>query len=119
MVVEALRVALPNLDQRPVDGLAVEIEHAAFQMQHRTHRLRLLAAHPDEVVVHVRRKGGWIERAFGLLRRGDQAGGLAGAERQKAGAGASKEKSAGGRLHGAHPTSKNGGPKAAVFVTRR
>ena len=75
MVVDALGIALPDLDQRAVDRLAVEVEHPPLQMQHRAHGARLLAADLDEVVVHVGGKGRRIERPLGLLRRGDQAGG--------------------------------------------
>ena len=57
MIVETLRVALPDLDQRALDRPAVEIEHAALEMKHRAHRLRRLAAHLDEIVVHVGGKG--------------------------------------------------------------
>ena len=67
MIVEAQRIALPDLDQRTGHRPATGIQHATLQMQHRAHRLRCLAAHLDEVVVDVDGKADGIERPFGLL----------------------------------------------------
>lgn len=86
MVVDALGVALPDLDDSPFDRLAGEVEHAPFQMQHRTHGTRLLAAHLHQVVVDVGRKRRRIERPLGLRWRGDQAGGTSRTKGQQAGA---------------------------------
>ena len=71
MIVETLRVALPDLDQGAVERPAAEVEHPTLEMQHGAHRLRRLAAHLDEIVVHVGREARRVERALGLLRRGD------------------------------------------------
>ena len=45
MVVNALRVALPDLDHRAPARGAGQVDHAALQMQHLTHRLRRLPQH--------------------------------------------------------------------------
>ena len=88
MVVDALRVALPDLDQRPGHGPATRVQHAALEMQHRAHRLRCLTTHLDKVVVHVGREVDRIERPFGLMRRGGEGSGKGALGGEQAGAGA-------------------------------
>jgi hypothetical protein len=56
MTVDAIGIALPDLDDASGLGLAAQIEHTSRHVDHLPQRPRGLARHLDEIVVHVGRK---------------------------------------------------------------
>ena len=104
MVINTLRVALPDLDEGAGKRPTIDADHAALEMKHLAHGMCLSAADLDEVVVHVGGKARRIERPFGLPRCRDRARGEGGRQRQQASAnaGAGEQATAGedrGRCH--------------------
>ena len=78
VVVDAERVALPDLDPRARHRPARRIEQPACEMQHSAGGALGAARDLDQVVVAVERQGQRIERPGGLARRRQQGRGAMG-----------------------------------------
>jgi hypothetical protein len=75
MVVDAERVALPDLEACPAHRAPVRIEHAPAQVQDRARRRLRAAGDLDQIVVRIERQFERIERPRGLPRCRHQGGG--------------------------------------------
>ena len=72
VIVDAARVALPDLDHGAADDLSPPVEDAPRDMGNLPYGLRRPALHAHEVGIHVGGEGQGIEGAFRLARRDDQ-----------------------------------------------
>ncbi len=72
MIVDAVGIALPDLDHGTAHDLAALVEHPAGHVRDVPDGLGRLTLHAHQVRIVVGRKRDRIERPFGLSRRHDQ-----------------------------------------------
>ena len=72
MPIDAMGVALPDLDDGTGDRLGGDIDNPAADVRDLTHRLRRLAPDLYEIRIHVTVPLDGIERSLGLARSCDQ-----------------------------------------------
>src|SRR5262249_2159980 len=73
MIVDAICVALPDLDHRTAHDVAALVKHSSGDVRDMAHGLRRLSLYPHQIRVGVgRKRRHWIERPLGLTRCDDQ-----------------------------------------------
>src|SRR5262249_58565788 len=74
MTVDAVRVALPDLDHGAAHDPTAAVEHAPRHMRDLSHSLPFLSPHPHQVSIPVSGQCDGIKRPLGLARRDNQRG---------------------------------------------